>query len=82
MFSHTKTVPAIRLRTYYSGLPRDPPLAAYGLTQAQELAEYFLSLPEDQRPTIILSSPYCEYIHLYRIYAQYSFEIRSMSAND
>ncbi|KAI0374213.1 PGAM-domain-containing protein [Pilatotrama ljubarskyi] len=41
-----------------TGLPRDPPLAAFGLTQAQELADYFLSLPEDLRPTIILSSPY------------------------
>ncbi|CDO75252.1 hypothetical protein BN946_scf184967.g5 [Trametes cinnabarina] len=41
-----------------TGLPRDPPLAAYGLTQAQELGDYFLSLPENKRPTIILSSPY------------------------
>ncbi|KAJ7837569.1 phosphoglycerate mutase-like protein [Mycena olivaceomarginata] len=41
-----------------TGLPRDPPLAAFGVTQAQELAEYFLTLPEDQRPTAIFSSPY------------------------
>ncbi|KAL0580407.1 C6 zinc cluster transcription factor-like protein [Marasmius crinis-equi] len=41
-----------------TGLPRDPPLAAYGVTQAEELAQYFLSLPEDQRPTAIFSSPY------------------------
>ncbi|KAJ6575168.1 histidine phosphatase superfamily [Mycena capillaripes] len=41
-----------------TGLPRDPPLAAFGEAQAQELAEYFLSLPEDQRPTAIFSSPY------------------------
>ncbi|KAJ6604699.1 histidine phosphatase superfamily [Mycena vulgaris] len=41
-----------------TGLPRDPPLAAFGVTQAQELAEYFLSLPENQRPTAIFSSPY------------------------
>ncbi|KAJ7492572.1 histidine phosphatase superfamily [Mycena latifolia] len=41
-----------------TGLPRDPPLAAFGVTQAQELAAYFLSLPEDQRPTAIFSSPY------------------------
>lgn len=41
-----------------TGLPRDPPLAAYGETQAKELAEYFASLPEDQRPTAIYSSPY------------------------
>ncbi|KAI0078918.1 phosphoglycerate mutase-like protein [Panus rudis PR-1116 ss-1] len=41
-----------------TGLPRDPPLAAFGLTQAKELADYFLSLPEDERPTAIFSSPY------------------------
>ncbi|KAH7915802.1 histidine phosphatase superfamily [Hygrophoropsis aurantiaca] len=41
-----------------TGLPRDPPLAAYGETQAQELADYFLSLPAEQRPTAVFSSPY------------------------
>ncbi|KAJ7103487.1 histidine phosphatase superfamily [Mycena belliarum] len=41
-----------------TGLARDPPLAAFGETQAKELAEYFLSLPEEQRPTAIYSSPY------------------------
>ncbi|KAJ3546352.1 hypothetical protein NMY22_g2089 [Coprinellus aureogranulatus] len=41
-----------------TGLPRDPPLAAHGEKQAQELADYFLSLPEDERPTAIFSSPY------------------------
>ncbi|KAJ3552175.1 hypothetical protein NP233_g12942 [Leucocoprinus birnbaumii] len=41
-----------------TGLDRDPPLAAYGETQAKELANYFLSLPEDERPTAIFSSPY------------------------
>lgn len=41
-----------------TGLPRDPPLAAFGEAQAQELADYFLSLPEDQRPTAIFSSPF------------------------
>ncbi|KAJ7070987.1 histidine phosphatase superfamily [Mycena amicta] len=41
-----------------SGLPRDPPLAAYGEEQAKELAAYFLTLPHDQRPTLIFSSPY------------------------
>ncbi|KAL6302183.1 histidine phosphatase superfamily [Sparassis latifolia] len=41
-----------------TGLPRDPPLAAFGLTQAQELADYFLSLPAEERPTAIFSSPY------------------------
>ncbi|KZV77740.1 phosphoglycerate mutase-like protein [Peniophora sp. CONT] len=41
-----------------TGLPRDPPLAAFGETQAKEVADYFLSLPEDERPTAIFSSPY------------------------
>ncbi|KAJ7487652.1 histidine phosphatase superfamily [Mycena galericulata] len=41
-----------------TGLARDPPLAAFGETQAQELADYLLSLPKDQRPTAIFSSPY------------------------
>ncbi|KAJ7619076.1 phosphoglycerate mutase-like protein [Mycena polygramma] len=41
-----------------TGLARDPPLAAFGVTQAHELAAYFLSLPEEQRPTAIFSSPY------------------------
>ncbi|KAH9946657.1 phosphoglycerate mutase-like protein [Amylocystis lapponica] len=41
-----------------TGLPRDPPLAAFGLTQAQELADYFLTLPPEERPTAIFSSPY------------------------
>lgn len=41
-----------------TGLPRDPPLAAFGLTQAEELAEYFKGLPVEERPTAIFSSPY------------------------
>ncbi|KII93515.1 hypothetical protein PLICRDRAFT_673492 [Plicaturopsis crispa FD-325 SS-3] len=41
-----------------TGLPRDPPLAAFGETQAKETAAYFLSLPENERPTVIFSSPY------------------------
>jgi len=41
-----------------TGLPRDPPLASFGEAQAKEVADYFLSLPEDQRPTAIFSSPY------------------------
>lgn len=28
-------------------------------TQAEEVAQYFLSLPEDERPTAVFSSPYC-----------------------
>ncbi|KAF5314135.1 hypothetical protein D9611_006886 [Ephemerocybe angulata] len=52
------------IRKSVTGLPRDPPLAAFGeahgcvQAQAQELADYFLSLPEDQRPTAIFSSPF------------------------
>ncbi|KAI0757041.1 histidine phosphatase superfamily [Daedaleopsis nitida] len=41
-----------------TGLPRDPPLANFGVTQAEELAQFFLSIPEDERPTAIFSSPY------------------------
>ncbi|KAF8507176.1 histidine phosphatase superfamily [Russula emetica] len=41
-----------------TGLPRDPQLAAFGEVQANEVADYFLSLPEDARPTAIFSSPY------------------------
>ncbi|KAF8973966.1 histidine phosphatase superfamily [Flammula alnicola] len=41
-----------------TGLPRDPPLTAYGETQAEELCQYFLSFPEEERPTAIFSSPY------------------------
>jgi len=41
-----------------TGLPRDPQLAAFGEVQANEVADYFLSLPGDQRPTAIFSSPY------------------------
>ncbi|TRM66379.1 histidine phosphatase superfamily [Schizophyllum amplum] len=41
-----------------TGLPRDPPLAAYGVAQAEETARYLASLPEYERPTAIFSSPY------------------------
>jgi len=41
-----------------TGLARDPPLAAFGERQAEELAQYFLSLPESERHTAIFSSPF------------------------
>ncbi|KIK71047.1 hypothetical protein GYMLUDRAFT_33162 [Collybiopsis luxurians FD-317 M1] len=41
-----------------TGLPRDPPLTAFGVSQAQELADYFSTLDQDQRPTLLFSSPY------------------------
>ncbi|KDQ63708.1 hypothetical protein JAAARDRAFT_29731 [Jaapia argillacea MUCL 33604] len=44
--------------TSATGLPRDPPLAAFGESQAQELADHFVSLPPEHRPTAIFSSPY------------------------
>jgi len=44
--------------TSKTGLPRDPPLAAFGEEQARELAEHFKSLPLEHRPTAIFSSPY------------------------
>ncbi|KAF4622843.1 hypothetical protein D9613_001847 [Agrocybe pediades] len=42
-----------------TGLERDPPLTAYGETQAEELCQFFMSFPEEDRPTAIFSSPYC-----------------------
>ncbi|KIY72783.1 phosphoglycerate mutase-like protein [Cylindrobasidium torrendii FP15055 ss-10] len=44
--------------TSATGLPRDPPLAATGVKQSEEVADFFLSLPESERPTAIFSSPY------------------------
>ncbi|KAH7104641.1 PGAM-domain-containing protein [Auriculariales sp. MPI-PUGE-AT-0066] len=41
-----------------TNLPRDPPLATSGVTQARELAEHFKSMPLDERPTAIFSSPF------------------------
>ncbi|KAF8445983.1 histidine phosphatase superfamily [Boletus edulis BED1] len=41
-----------------TGLARDPPLAAYGETQAVELASYLGLLPKDKQPSAIFSSPY------------------------
>ncbi|GAB1517193.1 C6 zinc cluster transcription factor-like protein [Rhizoctonia solani] len=37
---------------------KDPPLAAYGVAQAADLAKYIKSLPEEQRPSLLFSSPY------------------------
>jgi len=37
---------------------RDPPLAAYGVAQSEELAKYFESLPDKKRPTAVFSSPF------------------------
>ncbi|CAE6433853.1 unnamed protein product [Rhizoctonia solani] len=41
-----------------TGTKKDPPLAAYGVTQAVDLAKFIKSLPEEQRPTLLFSSPY------------------------
>ncbi|KAF8528138.1 histidine phosphatase superfamily [Hysterangium stoloniferum] len=41
-----------------TGTARDPPISAYGEKQAQELAEHIASLPLDDRPTAIFSSPF------------------------
>lgn len=41
-----------------TGTPRDPPLSAYGVVQAQETAKHFHSLlPIDEAPQKIYSSP-------------------------
>ncbi|KAH7340239.1 histidine phosphatase superfamily [Rhizoctonia solani] len=41
-----------------TGIEKDPPLAAYGVAQAADLAKFIKSLPEEQRPTLLFSSPY------------------------
>lgn len=41
-----------------TGRPRDPVLTAHGLDQARDLARYLASLPEEQQPQLIVSSPY------------------------
>ncbi|EJD55522.1 PGAM-domain-containing protein [Auricularia subglabra TFB-10046 SS5] len=40
-----------------TGVGRDSPLSALGHEQAEELARHFESMPEDERPTAIFSSP-------------------------
>ncbi|KAG8949653.1 hypothetical protein FRC04_008399 [Tulasnella sp. 424] len=44
--------------TSATGTARDPTLAAYGVTQAEQLAKHFASLPESDRPTAIFSSAF------------------------
>lgn len=41
-----------------TGVGRDSPLSALGHEQAEELARHFESMPVDERPTAIFSSPY------------------------
>jgi len=41
-----------------TGLERDPPLAAYGVAQAKQHADWILSFPEEKRPTAIFCSPF------------------------
>ncbi|CUA72244.1 putative protein YNL108C [Saccharomyces cerevisiae S288c] [Rhizoctonia solani] len=41
-----------------TGTKKDPPLAAYGVAQAADLANFIKSLPEEHRPTLLFSSPY------------------------
>jgi transcription factor C subunit 7 len=53
-----------------TGLPRDPPLAAFGETQAQEVADHFQSLPVEERPTAIFSSPFYRCIQTSKPIAQ------------
>lgn len=37
---------------------RDPPLTAHGDEQARDLAAFFAAMPEDERPELVVSSPY------------------------
>ncbi|EPQ29525.1 uncharacterized protein PFL1_02744 [Pseudozyma flocculosa PF-1] len=41
-----------------TGRPRDPVLTAHGLNQARDLARYIASLPHEEQPQLIISSPY------------------------
>ncbi|EGW29959.1 uncharacterized protein SPAPADRAFT_63583 [Spathaspora passalidarum NRRL Y-27907] len=41
-----------------TGIDSDPPLAPHGVTQSQQLAGYLSSLPLEERPQFILSSPF------------------------
>lgn len=41
-----------------TGRPRDPVLTAHGVDQVKKMAEFFRNLPENQRPQMIISSPY------------------------
>ncbi|KAF5312609.1 hypothetical protein D9619_003219 [Psilocybe cf. subviscida] len=64
------TVAHPQYRKSATGLPRDPPLTAYGETQAEELREYFVSLPEEEQPTAIFASPYYRCLQTSRPLAQ------------
>lgn len=41
-----------------TGRPRDPVLTAHGIDQVKLLGQHFAQLPADQRPQLIVSSPY------------------------
>ncbi|KZW01945.1 PGAM-domain-containing protein [Exidia glandulosa HHB12029] len=41
-----------------TNVARDSPLSALGIEQAEELAKHFESMPPEERPTAIFSSPY------------------------
>lgn len=41
-----------------TGIDSDPPLAPHGVEQAKELASFIASLPPNERPQFILSSPF------------------------
>lgn len=39
-------------------LPRDPPLTAHGEGQARKMADFFASLPRNEQPQLVISSPF------------------------
>lgn len=41
-----------------TGIDSDPALAPHGVDQAHELAQYLLTIPENERPQLILLSPF------------------------
>ncbi|WFD34466.1 hypothetical protein MCUN1_001307 [Malassezia cuniculi] len=54
----TNTIFEQRARMSEASAMRDPPLTAHGVDQVGYLAEHLAGLPEDERPQLIVSSPY------------------------
>ncbi|KAL6450440.1 TFC7 Transcription factor tau 55 kDa subunit [Candida maltosa Xu316] len=53
-----------------TGIDSDPPLAAHGVEQAKELATYLKSLPAQEQPQFIISSPFYRCIETSRPIAE------------
>lgn len=53
-----------------TGIDSDPRLAPHGVDQAEELGAYLASLPEDQQPQFIISSPFYRCVETAQPYAR------------